>query len=101
MGHPVNNLDDCNFYHYALQLSIYMYMMLKHNPKLQPGKMYIHHVKFEEEDKNEYGYPITKYNENGDPVVKEVIPITIPYLKEEVISIINWLHDNKDKLKKK
>lgn len=101
MGHPVNNLDDCNFYHYALQLSIYMYMMLKHNPKLQPGKMYIHHVKFEEKDKNEYGYPITKYNENGDPVVKEVIPITIPYLKEEVISIINWLHDNKDKLKKK
>ena len=50
---PVNNLDDCNFNHYALQLSIYMYIILKHNPKLQPGKMYIHHVIFEEESKDE------------------------------------------------
>lgn len=98
---PVNNLDDCNFNHYALQLSIYMYIILKHNPKLQPGKMYIHHVIFEEESKDEFGYPITKYNHNGDPVVKEVIPMLIPYLKDEVISIINWLHENRDNIKKK
>jgi len=101
MSAPLNHLDDCNFYHYSLQLSIYMYMMIKHNPKLEPGKMFIHHVKFEEEAKNEYGYPITKYNENGDPVVKEVIPIAVPYLKDEVINIISWLRDNKNKLKKK
>ena len=98
---PVNNLDDCNFNHYALQLSIYMYIILKHNPKLQPGKMYIHHVIFEEESKDEFGYPITKYDYNGDPVVKEVIPMLIPYLKDEVISIINWLHENQDNIKKK
>lgn len=98
---PVNNLDDCNFNHYALQLSIYMYIILKHNPKLQPGKMYIHHVIFEEESKDEFGYPITKYDHNGDPVVKEVIPMLIPYLKDEVISIINWLHENRDNIKKK
>ena len=98
---PVNNLDDCNFNHYALQLSIYMYIILKHNPKLQPGKMYIHHVIFEEESKDEFGYPITKYDYNGDPVVKEVIPMLIPYLKDEVISIINWLHENRDNIKKK
>ena len=98
---PVNNLDDCHFNHYALQLSIYMYIILKHNPKLQPGKMYIHHVIFEEESKDEFGYPITKYDHNGDPVVKEVIPMLIPYLKDEVISIINWLHENRDNIKKK
>ena len=98
---PVNNLDDCNFNHYSLQLSIYMYIILKHNPKLQPGKMYIHHVLFDIEGVDEFGYPITKYDHNNDPVVKEVIPMEIPYLKDEVISIINWLHDNRDNIKKK
>jgi ATP-dependent exoDNAse (exonuclease V) beta subunit len=98
---PVSNLDDCNFNHYALQLSVYMYIILKHNPKLTAGKMYIHHVTFEEESKDEYGYPVTKYDDNGDPVVKEVIPIAIPYLQDEVISIMHYLHDNKNKIKKK
>ena len=101
MSFPVDHLDDCNFNHYALQLSIYMYIILKHNPKLQPGTIYIHHVIFEEEGKDEFGYPITKYNSEGDPIVKQVIPISIPYLKEEVINIVNWLYDNKDSLKKK
>jgi ATP-dependent exoDNAse (exonuclease V) beta subunit len=98
---PVSHLDDCNLNHYALQLSIYMYIILKHNPKLQPGNMYIHHVIFEQEGEDEFGYPITKYDHNNDPVVKEVIPIELPYLKDEVISIIHWLYDNHDKLKKK
>ena len=101
LAFPLNHLDDCNFNHYALQLSIYMYIMLKHNPKLKPGKMFIHHVIFEEEGKDNWGYPIAKKDENGDPIVKEVIPMAIPYLKEEVIGLINWLRDNKDKLKKK
>jgi hypothetical protein len=98
---PLNHLDDCNFNHYALQLSIYMYMMLKHNPKLKPGKMFIHHVIFEIEGEDQWGYPIAVKDENGDPIVKEVIPILVPYLKDEVINIINWLRENKDKIKKK
>lgn len=98
---PVDHLDDCNYNHYALQLSIYMYIILKHNPKLSAGDIYIHHVTFEVEGEDEFGYPITKYSSNGDPIVKEVIPMKMPYLKEEVISIINWLHDNRDKIKKK
>jgi len=98
---PLDSLDDCNFYHYALQLSIYMYIIIKHNPKLKPGKIFIHHIKFEEEGKDEYGYPITKYSPEGDPIVKEVIPIEVPYLKEEVISVIHWLHDNRSSLKSK
>lgn len=101
LSFPLQHLDDCNFNHYALQLSIYMYIMLKHNPKLKPGKMYIHHIIFEEDEKDENGYPVTKYSPEGDPIVKEVIPMEIPYLADEVRSIILWLSDNKHKLKKK
>ena len=101
MSHPISHLDDCNFNHYALQLSIYMYIILKHNRKLKPGKIYIHHVLFEVEGTDEYGYPITRYSSNGDPVVKEVIQMEVPYLADEVISIINWLYDNRDQIKKK
>jgi hypothetical protein len=98
---PVDSLDDCHFYHYALQLSIYMYIILKHNPKLKPGRIFIHHVVFEVEGEDNWGYPISKKDANGDPIVKEVIPIAIPYLVDEVLAIIHYLHDNKDKIKKK
>jgi hypothetical protein len=98
---PVDNLDDCHFYHYALQLSIYMYIILKHNPKLKPGKIFIHHVSFEIEAENDWGYPVTKRDANGEPVLKEVKPIALPYLFEEVQSIMHYLHDNKIKIKKK
>jgi hypothetical protein len=98
---PLNHLDDCNYNHYSLQLSIYMYIILKHNPKLKPGKIYIHHILFEEEGKDEFGYPITKYTSEGDPMVKDVIQMEVPYLKDEVITTVNWLHENRDKIKKK
>ena len=98
---PLDNLDDCNFNHYALQLSIYMYIILKHNPKLKPGRIFIHHISFEQEDVDKWGYPITKLNYNNEPIVKEVLPIAIPYLVDEVISIMHYLHDNKHKVKKK
>ena len=101
LSFPLLHLDDCNFNHYALQLSIYMYIMLKHNPKLKPGAMFIHHVVFEEDDKDANGYPVTKYTSEGDPIVKQVIPMEVPYLEDEVRSIILWLSDNKHKLKKK
>lgn len=90
----VSHLDDCEFYHYALQLSLYMYMILKHNPKFQPGKLQIQHILFEEDGKDKYGYPITKRDSNGDPIVKEVVPYDLPYLKDEVLSMINWLKDH-------
>ena len=101
MSHPVNNLDDCNFYHYALQLSIYMYIILKHNPKLKAGNIFIHHITFEVDKEDQWGYPIAKLDDNGDPIVKEVIPMQVPYLVDEVHAIIHYLHDNKGKIKKK
>jgi hypothetical protein len=101
MAFPVDTLDDCHFYHYALQLSIYMYIILKHNPKLKPGRIFVHHVTFEVEREDNWGYPIAKLDNNGDPIVKEVKPIAIPYLVDEVLAIIHYLSDNRHKLKKK
>lgn len=91
---PVSHLEDCNLQHYTLQMSIYMYIILKHNPKLKPGKLTVQHVIFEIEALDKYGYPITKYNPEGDPMVREVVAYEVPYLKQEVLDMINWLKDN-------
>lgn len=86
---PLNHLDDCHKNHYALQLSIYMYMILKHNPNLKPGKLIVHHVQFEEaNEKDQYGFPIILL-ENGEPTVKNIDYIELPYLKQEVQTLIN------------
>lgn len=92
---PCAHLDDCNFNHYALQLSTYMYIILKHNPRYKAGKMMLHHVIFEKEGEDKYGNPINKLDINNKPIVKTVIPYEVPYLKNEVINMINWIKDNK------
>jgi hypothetical protein len=96
---PVDSLDDCHFNHYALQLSIYMYIILKHNPKLKPGRIFVHHITFEIEREDNWGYPVTKKDERGEPVIKEVIPISIPYLVDEVQAVIHYMKDNPIKKK--
>lgn len=101
MLHPMNHLDDCHMSHYALQLSMYMYMILKHNPRLKPGKLIIHHVTFEEAGRDKFDNPITLRNEQGEPVVKAVIPYELPYLKSEVIILLNHLQNNRESFKKK
>ncbi len=99
MNHPVSHLDDCNLNHYNLQLSIYMYMILKHNPRLKPGTLMIQHIMFEDEGKDPNGYPILKTNTDGDPVIKDIIYYDIPYLKDEVLAVVKWFQDNKSKFK--
>ena len=98
---PVAHLDDCNLNHYTLQLSMYMYMILKHNPRLKPGLLTIHHILFEEVDKDKFGNPITALDTNGDPIVKDIVQYDLPYLKQEIISLMHWLEDNRHKLKPK
>ncbi len=90
MYNPVSHLDDCNLNHYNLQLSIYAYIIKKHNPKLKIGKLQVQHVKFKQigEDKN--GYPINEHI-NGEPILEEVIMYDLSYLQNEVTKIINWL----------
>jgi ATP-dependent exoDNAse (exonuclease V) beta subunit len=93
---PLNHLDDCNMNHYALQLSVYMYIILKHNPNFMAGDLILQHIIFEEEfDKNPYGYPIYRKDESGNPIVKEVIPYKVPYLKDEVITLLEHYKSTK------
>jgi hypothetical protein len=93
MQGPLEHIDDCNFWHYAVQLSLYLYIILKHNPTFKPGKLILHHIAFENEGLDKYGYPITKLDHQGNPIVVSVTPYEVPYLKSEVIAMINWLHD--------
>lgn len=91
---PCAHLDDCNYNHYALQLSTYMYMILKHNPSLEPGDLVLQHVIFKKESDDENGYPIYMKDINGNPVVHEVVLHKLPYLKTEVINMIDWFKYN-------
>ena len=93
---PLSHLDDCNLNHYALQLSIYMYIILKHNPKLKPGMIAIEHITFKG-DVDKYGGRILQYDPNGDPIVDEITRYKLPYLKKEVLDIIKYLKQNDNK----
>ena len=102
MNHALTHLDDWNLMHYTLQLSIYMYVILKHNPQLTAGELTIHHISFEEEDqKDEHGFPISKLDAEGNPIIKEINIHKLPYLKDEVHTMLMWYKENKDTLKKK
>lgn len=90
MKPPVAHLGDCNLNHYNLQLSLYMYMILKQNPHLRPGKLTIEHVLFEKEGENEWGYPIYKTDKDGAPIVSAIVPYELPYLKTEILDLIKW-----------
>jgi hypothetical protein len=91
---PLNHLDDCNYNHYALQLSFYMFMMLKHNHNLKPGKLILHHIIFEVIGEDSNGYPIVAKDNNQEPIVKNTIQYEVPYLRAEVINVINHLKLN-------
>lgn len=98
---PLSHLDDCNLNHYALQLSMYMYMIIKHNPRLKPGLLTIHHILFETVGEDKFGNPITALDTNGDPIVKDIVQYDLPYMKQEIVTLMHWLEDNRHKLKPK
>lgn len=98
---PLSHLDDCNFNHYALQLSIYMHIILRHNPHLKPGTLILHHVTFEEAGRDQHDYPIIACDHDGNPIVKDVKPIEVPYMRREVTDIMNYLETNRELIKKK
>ena len=101
MEPPLSHLDDCNLNHYTLQLSLYMFIILKHNPKLKPGTLTIHHILFEEAGKDKFGNPIAALDNNGDPIVTDIVQYDLPYLKQEAIAIVQWLEGNRHKIKTK
>ncbi len=97
---PIAHLDDCHATHYAIQLSLYMYTILRHNSQLVPGTMTIDHIKFEEDGRDQWDYPITKMDERGNPIMKEIIPITLPYLKTDIEKLLEYVKKNRNKIVK-
>lgn len=89
MFDPVSHLEDCNFNHYQIQLSLYMFLMLMNNPHLKPGKMAIQKVDFKKIGENKYGYPIHEFDEDGIPVINKEYKIPVNYLEKEVGDIIS------------
>ena len=92
---PLRHLEDCEFNTYALQLSTYMFMMLKHNYNLELGSLEIHHIEFEIENQDDNGYPVYALDAAGDPIISKVNVIKLPYLKKEVIAMFKWLNINR------
>lgn len=78
MKPPVGNLMDCNFWHYTLQLSLYMFML--ETMGFTPGTITILH----------YGHP----EQVGQP---DPPPISYPveYHKAEVIRVLNHIKRRK------
>ena len=63
--------------------------------KVEPiGKRILVKVVPKKEKDDEYGYPINKYDSNGEPIIKEIKMYHLPYLKDEVRSPIMWIKDN-------
>jgi hypothetical protein len=85
---PIQHLQDCHLTHYSLQLSLYTWIGLQHNPHLQAGKLEVYHVKFVEIGQDKWGYPIYLQDSNGDYVVKNVEVIPVPYLEKEIKMIL-------------
>ena len=62
MKYPLTNIEDCNLWHYYLQLSTYAWMMQKINPNFNIKRLFIYH-----------------FDHDGNQTLYEV-----PYLKEDV-----------------
>lgn len=91
MCSPLLHLDDCKLVEYGLQLSIGTYIISRHNPKLKIGKQNLHHITFEIEGEDKFGYPIMRLDENKEPIIKGIEKIEVPYMKREVELIFEWL----------
>jgi hypothetical protein len=89
---PVSHLDDCNFYHYALQLSIYMKLILIKNPHLKAGKLELIHVNFGVERYDEYGFPILKKKKNAY-ICEKIVKYPVPYLEKEAIAVLKYMQN--------
>lgn len=78
MLYPLNNLQDCNFYHYSMQLSTYAWMLQKLNPNFIIKDLIISH-----------------YDHNGNNTLyhceylKDEVERMLYYYKKEVIREMN------------
>ena len=80
---PVNHLQNCNGNIYALKMSLYMYMVWKQcKGKYKPGKIILKWCPIE---RDEDGIPVLY---DGVPKIIKEEDIELPYLKKEVIKML-------------
>lgn len=92
---PLLHLEATKINEYALQLSICMYIILRHNPQLKAGPQTINYITFELQGEDQFGYPVIKLDSNNEPIVKDVQKIKVPYLKREVEIMFDWLKNKR------
>lgn len=70
---PLSNLPDANYFEYCLQCSLYMWIILKSNPNLKFGEMYLEHVRFDENDKviEKIKIPVEFYEKEIEEILKQ------------------------------
>lgn len=88
MKEPVNHLEDCNLFHYGLQLGMYMRLILLKNPHLKPGKIILIHIKLEVAERNIYGFPVLQRTEDEGYVIEESKKYNLKYLENDVRSLL-------------
>lgn len=79
--YPCGHLDNCNFNIYSLQLNMYAYMVKRHNPALELGKLEIIHLLFENPD-------------NLEEITGRVI-YPVPHMQREIVSILTAMQNKK------
>lgn len=94
---PLSHLEHCNSVEYSLQLSIYMYIILKHNFLYKPGKLTINQIIFEESGKDKYGDRIIRCDKEGNPIVKDVVKHSMDYMKSEVKAMFDYYQEIRNK----
>ena len=86
MKYPLNNIMDCNYWHYTLQLSLYAYMIEKINPDINVKELKLVHI-----DRNgkQTIYPLEYRKEDVERMIKhyakelktkEALNRDIPYI---------------------
>lgn len=77
---PLSHLDDANGNHYAIKMSMYMYLLWKANRgRMKPGEIVIEHISLKRNPDND-GIPVLA---DGIPVVEKIEQIKLPYLKRK------------------
>ncbi len=67
MKYPLNNLMDCNFYHYTLQLSLYAYLLQQINPEFNIKGLKIVHI---DHDNKQHEYDIEYLKDDVERMLK-------------------------------
>ena len=76
MYYPLNNLPDCNYYHYTMQLSTYAWMIQQMNPDFKIKGLILIHI--------DHSDKYTVYN--------------LDYRRDEVIRMLTF-HQKQNKIK--